>query len=120
MTCAAACSTTRSGIRGRKGDPLYGIRRLLLTGEERLTDHGRKRLAAGLAAGDPDEEVSYAHVVKEQLRAVYRTGNIDAAREALADFYDVAKAADIPEATRLANTIRRWKDECWPTTPATD
>ncbi len=99
------------GHRGRKGDPLYGIRRLLLTGEERLTDHGRKRLAAGLAAGDPDEEVWYAHVIKEQLRAVYRAGNIDAAREALADFYDVAKAADIPEATRLATTIRRWEDE---------
>jgi transposase len=60
------------GHRGRKGDPLYGIRRLLLTGDERLTERGRARMRAGLAAGDPDDEVWYAHVVKEQLRAVYR------------------------------------------------
>jgi transposase len=28
--------------RGRKGDPLYGIRRLLLTGQERLTPATRR------------------------------------------------------------------------------
>lgn len=98
------------GHRGRAGDPLYGIRRLLLTGEERLTPTGRERLAAGLAAGDRDDEVWYAHVVKEQLRAVYRAGTVEQARLELADFYDVAHAADIPECTRLARTIRRWED----------
>lgn len=99
------------GHRGRTGDPLYGIRRLLLSGEERLTERGRQRLRAGLAAGDPHEEVWYAHIVKEQLRAVYRADDEDQARQALAEFYDVAKAADIPECTRLARTIRRWEDE---------
>lgn len=98
------------GHRGHKNDPLYGIRRLLLTGEERLTQRGRDRIAAGLAAGDRNDEVWYAWTIKEQLRAVYRTGDEDAARDALADFYDVAKAADIPEADRLAKTIRRWED----------
>lgn len=49
------------GHRGFKGDPLYGIRRTLLTGAERLTEHGRARLAAGLDAGDPDAEVWYTH-----------------------------------------------------------
>jgi transposase len=73
------------GHRGHKHDPLYGIRRLLLTGEERLSGHGRQRIAAGLAADEA------------------------AAREALADFYDVAAAADIPECDRLARTIRRWE-----------
>jgi transposase len=99
------------GHRGHKGDPLYGIRRLLLTADERLTDRGRQRLAAGLAAGDLDDEVWYAHIVKEQLRAVYRADDEDAARAELADFYDVARAADIPECTRLAKTIRRWETE---------
>ena len=98
------------GHRGHKHDPLYGIRRLLLTGEERLTQRGRDRIAAGLAAGDRDDEVWYAWTVKEQLRAVYRADDEDAARAALADFYDVAAAADIPEADRLARTIRRWED----------
>jgi hypothetical protein len=45
---------------GHAGDPLYGIRRLLLTGEERLTDRARERIRAALAAGDPDDEVWYA------------------------------------------------------------
>jgi len=99
------------GHRGHAGDPLYGIRRLLLTGHERLSDRGRQRLAAGLAAGDHDDEVWYAHILKEQLRAVYRADDETNARAALADFYDVATAADIPEATRLARTIRRWENE---------
>jgi len=97
------------GHRGRKHDPLYRVRRLLLTGCERLTDRGRARIAAGLAAGDRDDEVWYAWVIKEQLRSVYRAGGERAAREALADFYDVAAAAAIPEAARLARTIRRWE-----------
>jgi transposase len=97
------------GHRGHAGDPLYGIRRLLLTGYERLTDRGRARLHAGLAAGDPHDEVWYAHVVKEQLRGVYRAGDLDAARVALGEFYDAAAAAEVPECTRLARTIRRWE-----------
>jgi transposase len=86
----------QTGHRGRKHDPLYGIRRLLLTADERLTERGRQRLSDGLAAGDPDDEVWYACVVREQLREVYGAGTEAAAREALADFYDVARAADLP------------------------
>jgi transposase len=98
------------GHRGLKDDPLYGIRRLLLTGEERLSERGRARIRAGLAAGDRHDEVWYAWTIKEQLRAVYRAADEHAARDALVDFYDVARAADIPEADRLARTIRRWED----------
>jgi len=98
------------GHRGHRDDPLYGIRRLLLTGEERLTPRGRERIRLGLAAGDRGDEVWYAWTIKEQLRAIYRAGEEPAAREALADFYDVARTADIPEADRLARTIRRWED----------
>ncbi|MQB01277.1 MAG: hypothetical protein GEU78_13460 [Actinobacteria bacterium] len=45
------------------------------------------------------------------LRGVYRAGDEPAARDALAEFYDTAKAANIPEADRLARTIRRWERE---------
>jgi transposase len=38
------------GHRGRKRDPLYRIRKLLLTAAEQLTQRGRARLRAGLAA----------------------------------------------------------------------
>src|SRR4029434_10008634 len=44
------------GHRGRKRDPLYRIRKLLLTAQEQLTQRGRVRLRAGLAAGDPTGE----------------------------------------------------------------
>ena len=59
------------GHRGRKGDPLYGIRRLLLVGAERLGERGRARIAAGLAARDRFDEVRAAWTAKELLRAVY-------------------------------------------------
>lgn len=43
-----------TGHRGRKGDALYGIRRLLLMTWRNLNDKGWDKLCAGLAAGDPD------------------------------------------------------------------
>jgi transposase len=48
------------GHRGRKQDPLYRIRKLLLTAAEQLTLRGQVRLRAGLAAGDPTGEVAAA------------------------------------------------------------
>ena len=48
------------GHRGRKDDPLYRIRKLLLTGDERLDDRGQKRMLLGLRAGDPYDEVAGA------------------------------------------------------------
>lgn len=45
------------GHRGRKGDPLYRIRKLLLAGDERLDDRGRNRMLLGLRVGDPHDEV---------------------------------------------------------------
>jgi len=46
------------GHRGRKPDPLYRIRKLLLTAAEQLTQRGRARLRTGLAAGDPSRRSS--------------------------------------------------------------
>src|SRR5215208_6864927 len=60
------------GHRGRKRDPLYHIRKLLLIAAEQLTQRGRVRLRVGLAAGDPAGEVAAAWQGKELLRAVYR------------------------------------------------
>ncbi len=60
-----------TGHRGRRGDPLYGIRRLALVAAERLSERGWGRLLAGLAAGDPDGEMGAAMLAKELLREVY-------------------------------------------------
>ena len=45
------------GHRGRKHDPLYKIRKLLLTGSERLNERGRDRILLSLRTGDPNDEV---------------------------------------------------------------
>jgi transposase len=43
--------------RGRKHDPLYRIRKLLLAGSERLDEPGHQRMLLGLRVGDPNDEV---------------------------------------------------------------
>lgn len=59
------------GHRGRKSDPLYRVRRVLLTGDERLTEDRFQWMASLLAVGDPDGEVGAAWVGKELLREVF-------------------------------------------------
>jgi transposase len=99
------------GHRGRKHDPLYRIRKLLLTAAEQLTGRGRARLRAGLTAGDPTGEVAAAWQGKELLRAVYRAVGTAAARAALDRFYRWADGVQIPELSRLARTVRAWEVE---------
>ena len=106
------------GHRGRRTDPLYRIRRLLLRGAETMTERGWQRLHAGLAAGDPQDETLEAHCAKEELRAVYDTTNVLVARQRLAVFYANAESSGVPEVEGLARTIRSWESElvAWHTT----
>jgi transposase len=106
------------GHRGRKRDPLYRIRKLLLTAAEQLTGRGRVRLRAGLAAGDPTGEVAAAWQGKELLRAVYAAVGTVAARAALERFYRWADGVHVAELSRLARTVKAWEAEilAWHTT----
>ena len=99
------------GHRGRKRDPLYRIRKLLLTAAEQLTSRGRARLRAGLTAGDPAGEVAVAWQGKELLRAVYAAVGTAAARAALERFYHWADSVSVAELSRLARTVRAWEAE---------
>jgi transposase len=99
------------GHRGRKRDPLYRIRKLLLVAAEQLTSWGRARLRAGLALGDPTGEVAAAWQGKELLRAVYAAVGMAAARVALGRFYRWADGVGVAELTRLARTVRAWEGE---------
>jgi transposase len=99
------------GHRGRKRDPLYRIRKLLLTAAEQLTGRGRVRLRAGLAAGDPTGEVAAAWQGKELLRAVYAAVGTAAARAALDRFYRWCDGIQVAELSRLARTVRAWEVE---------
>jgi transposase len=99
------------GHRGRKQDPLYRIRKQLLTAAEQLTGRGRARLRAGLAAGDPTGEVVAAWQGKELLRAVYAAVGPATARAALDRFYRWSDGVQIPELSRLARTVKAWEAE---------
>jgi transposase len=99
------------GHRGRKRDPLYRIRKLLLTAAEQLTGRGRARLWAGLTAGDPDGEVAAAWQGKELLRAIYAADGMLAARAALDRFYRWSDGIGVAELSRLARTVRAWEAE---------
>jgi transposase len=99
------------GHRGRKHDPLYRIRKLLLTAAEQLTSQGRVRLRAGLTVGDPTGEVAAAWQGKELLRAVYAAADLAAARAALERFYRWCDGVQILELSRLARTVRAWQTE---------
>ena len=101
-----------TGGRGTKGDPLYRIRRLLLTAAERVTERGRTKLRGLLAAGDPHGEVRDAWHAKETLRGVYRIPDRDTAAETLDELArDLRDDTFSPELNRLGRTLRRWRTQ---------
>lgn len=99
------------GHRGRKTDPLFRARRVLLTGDERLSAERFEWMRVLLEEGDPDGEVRAAWVAKELLRDVYAAVDAAHARRQLIVFFQYAVDADVSEITRLAKTIDRWSDE---------
>ncbi len=100
------------GHRGRRDDPLYRARRLLLMGEEKLKTEATERLASLLELGDPGAEVAIAYRVKERLRDFYRTRDPDEARQMLSELQaHCLKQAMPPEIQRLGRTIKHWFDK---------
>jgi transposase len=101
--------TEQTGHRGRRDDPLYRVRRALLTGEEKLDQNAAARLASLLALGDPDAEVAIAYRVKERLRDFYKTFDATEARAMLQDLENHCLAKSMPpEIQKLGRTIRSW------------
>jgi transposase len=98
------------GHRGRKTDPLYRARRVLLTGFERLSQDRIAWMFDMLAAGDPDGEVAAAVLAKELLREVYAAVDEAHARRRLILFFQHCAEAEVPELLRLARTIDRWAE----------
>jgi transposase len=99
------------GHRGHKHDPLYRARRVLLCADERLTPERFEWMRQLLEAGDPDGEVRAAWVAKELLRDVYSAVDPAHARRRLIVFFHWCAEAEVPEVTRLARTVDRWRDE---------
>ena len=98
------------GHRGRKHDPLYRARKLLVSASERISDKGHTRLRGLLDAGDPYGEVRDAWHAKETLRAVYDIpcAKVGAATvdQLAADFQEPGMPEEI---NRLGRTLWRWR-----------
>ncbi|MGC5629516.1 ISL3 family transposase [Georgenia sp. Z1344] len=97
------------GHRGRKGDPLYGIQKLLRAGAENLTDRQLDRLTTAITADEAHQSVYLAWRCAQDLRAAYRSENQaegkKIAETILATFY----RCPVPEIARLGRTLRRWR-----------
>jgi transposase len=103
--------TETLGHRGRKVDPLYRIRKLLLAGTERLDDRGRDRMLLGLRFGDPHDEVLGGWLAKESARDVYLTDDPKVAALLLDKAIAACIADDVEEIRSLGNTLASWRTE---------
>jgi transposase len=99
------------GHRGRKHDPLYRIRKLLLSGSERLDERGTDRVLLGLRVGDPHDEVLGAWLAKENVRDVYLTDSVKDARVLLDKTIRGCLNDPVPEIQSLGRTLAAWRSE---------
>lgn len=95
--------------RGRKEDPLWRARRLLIAAHERLSDRGDVKLRGLLAAGDPRGEVRLAWHAKETLRGLYDIDCPQLVGTYLGELADDLTDTDCPpELRRLGRALGRW------------
>lgn len=99
------------GHRGRKDDLAWAHRLLLLRAGDRLSPRALARLDEVLRRDDPTDELGAAWGIKEQLRRLLACGSVEAAHEERMRLGCYVLAADMPEATRLWDTINAWWTE---------
>lgn len=97
------------GHRGRKGDPLYGIRNVLRAGRERLTSRQQVRLASAFDAHPAHVAVEVAYHCVQDLRDVFHQPTSAAGRRLAEQLIEKLPSCPIPEIARLGKTLRRWK-----------
>ena len=97
------------GHRGRKGDPLYGIRMILRCGRERLTDKQKARLEKAIAADERHDEVHVAWQPAQQLRDAYHADNLTDGRRIAEKILASFPSCPIPEIARPGRTLRQWR-----------
>ena len=100
-----------TGHRGRKRDPLYRIRKVMLKGAERLDGMGVDRMLLALRIGDPDEEVLGAWLAKESVRDVYLTNDLAEAELLIDKAIEGCRVDPVEEIRSLGRTLTRWRTE---------
>ncbi len=103
--CRQRIQQQTCGHRGRTGDPLYGIRRVLRTGAELLTDKQKKRLTAALN-NDAHVEVEATWLYYQRIVAAYRDPDRAAAKTALTEIIAELRAG-VPTMLRELITLGR-------------
>jgi transposase len=98
------------GHRGRKDDPLYGIRMILRCGQERLTDKQRARLERAIWADERHDEVYVAWQCAQQLRDAYRAESLAEGRRIAEQVLASLPTCPIPEIKRLGRTLKQWRE----------
>jgi transposase len=97
------------GHRGRKGDPLYGIRNILRCGAEKLTDRQKARLDRAIAADERHDEVYLAWQCAQQLRAAYQARDLTEGQRIAEKVLATFPSCPIPEVARLGRTLNQWR-----------
>ncbi|WP_427130536.1 ISL3 family transposase [Pseudarthrobacter sp. S9] len=98
------------GRRGRAVDKAWAHRMLLLRAGDTLTEKAGHRLTEVFAADDPTGTLQTVWKVKEQMRALLRTGTLAGAEAAREELKVLVEAAARPETNRLYRTVCKW----WP------
>ncbi len=98
------------GHRGRKNDPLYGIRTILRCGAENLTDRQRARLRRAIGADERHDEVYIAWQCAQQLRAAYHAKSPVEGRRIAEKLLAALPTCPIPEIQRLGRTLKQWRE----------
>jgi len=105
--CRARVQHEMHGHRGRRGDPLYANRKLLLIGAERLDQNGWDRLHQTF-----NDELFEVWAGKELVRDIYLTDDPDEALVRLERAITWCSDPDAPdELSTLGATLRKWRTE---------
>jgi transposase len=107
--CRQRVQQQTCGHRGRTGDPLYGIRRLLRTGADLLNDRQQARLTAVFAT-EEYVEVEATWGIYQRIVAAYRDPNRTTAKTDLAKIITAISAAvpaTLTELITLGRTLKR-------------
>lgn len=97
------------GHRGRSGDPLYGIRRILLTGANLLTRKQADRLE-GVLAAEEHTQVDVTWWIYQRIVAAYRDPDRTRGRDrlrAVITSLSTGVPATLTELTTLGRTLKR-------------
>ena len=107
---AAASSKPSHGHRGRKGDPLYGIRNLLRCGAENARPTGnRPGLPPRSTPTNATSRCSSPGSAPNSCAQVYHQTSPPTGRRSATKIIDSFPSCPIPEIARLGRTLKRWR-----------